>query len=80
MKKYEVCVVSREYRTVHIDAENEELAEEEVWNLLADGLDTLKVQGEIGLETEVYVQGEVKQTDPARELANKVFGFKGAQA
>ena len=28
MKKYEVCVVSREYRTVHIDAENEELAEE----------------------------------------------------
>lgn len=80
MKKYEICVVSREYRTVHIDAENEELAEEEVWNLLADGLDTLKVQGEIGLETEVYVQGEVKQTDPARELANQIFGFKGAQA
>lgn len=79
MKKYEICVVSREYRTVHVDAESEELAEEEVWNLLADGLDILKVQGEIGLETEVYVQGEViKQTDPARELANQVFGFKGA--
>lgn len=30
------------------------------------------------LEQARYVQGEVKQTDPARELANQVFGFKGA--
>jgi len=85
MPKYEICVVSKEYRYITVEAETEEDAKDMVWDKIACGF-TGDTKPE-DTETELYLEGEVseeeevpEEIEPARELANKVFGFKGVQA
>jgi hypothetical protein len=60
MKKYEICVVSKEYRYVEVEAEDEIQAREKVWQDLldADFFDT-KPQG---YDTEVFTECEIHNT------------------
>ena len=58
MKTYEVCVVSKEYRYVNVEAETEEDAIDKAWDWVARGLTSdTKAQD---YDTEVYLEGEVK--------------------
>lgn len=62
MKTYDVVVVTKEYRTVQIDAENEEEARENAWGALGSVLN-LDAQD---YDTEVYVEGLAYPTDETR--------------
>jgi len=57
MKTYSVCVVSREYRYVEVEAEDESAAKDKVWDKVACGFtsDTKATD----YDTELYVEGEV---------------------
>ncbi len=59
MKTFEVCVVSKEYRTVHVQAEDEEQARDITWDLLTNGTEELPVVGQVDVETDLYVEGEL---------------------
>lgn len=86
MKKYEICVVSKEYRYVTVEAESELEAKEQVWELLDFGMDELGWHKTVGTDTEVlgpseFIKlGRPSLTDQAREMANQIFGFKGDRA
>jgi hypothetical protein len=56
MKTYEVCIVSKEYRWVHIEAESESEAIDKAWDKVACGY-TGDVKAE-DYDTEVYLEGE----------------------
>ena len=57
MKRYEICVVSKEYRYVEVEAEDESEAKDKVWDKVACGLTTdTKAQD---YDTELYVEREV---------------------
>ena len=59
MPKYEICMVSKEYRWVEIEAESEDDAIGKAWDMVFCGYtgDT-KAQDN---ETEIYVEGIVKK-------------------
>jgi hypothetical protein len=56
MKTYELCIVSKEYRWVHIEAESESEAIDKAWDKVACGY-TGDVKAE-DYDTEVYLEGE----------------------
>ena len=37
MKTFEICIVSKEYRWVQVEAENAEAAQDQVWVMVGDG-------------------------------------------
>ena len=52
-KKYEICVVSKEYRYVDILADSEEEAKDQVW----DQIETILNQKPQDYDTDLYVEG-----------------------
>ena len=57
MKKFEVCIVSKEYRWIEVEAEDDTDAWEKTWDKISDG-----IVGDIkpdDWDTEVYVENEV---------------------
>jgi len=58
MKKYELRVVSKEYRYIVVEAENESDAIDKVWDEVSCGL-TCNIKAQ-DYDTEVYLEGEVK--------------------
>ena len=69
MNTYDVVVVSKEYRTIEIDAENEEEAREKAW----DTLDNILNRKAEDYDTDVYVEGLSYPTDETRS-----YGPQGA--
>ena len=57
MKTYEVIVVTKEYRTLEVEAENETEAKDKVWDKVIDGYTTTTKAYDY--ETDVYVEREV---------------------
>jgi hypothetical protein len=59
MKKFEVCIVSKEYRWVEVEADDEAAAKDRAWDLISDGYvgDTPAQDS----ESDIYVEGEVKE-------------------
>jgi len=57
MKTYELCIVSTEYRWVHIEAESEREAIDKAWDKVACGY-TGDVKAE-DYDTEIFLEGEV---------------------
>lgn len=53
MKTFEICVVSKEYRTIHVEAETEEDAKDKAWDSLEN---ILNIKAE-DYDTEIYVEG-----------------------
>ena len=37
MKRYEICIVSKEYRWVDVEAEDEVTAQDKVWVMIGNG-------------------------------------------
>jgi hypothetical protein len=57
MKKYEVCIIHREYRWVDIEAESEAQAKTKAWEMLCDGH-----LGEAhDADSEIRVEGEITE-------------------
>jgi hypothetical protein len=56
MKKYEICVVSKEYRYVEVEAEDEFDAKDKAWDQIENVLNRKPED----YDTELYVEGEVK--------------------
>jgi len=56
MKRYEICVVSKEYRYVEVQADNEDDARDKAWGLIENVLNRKPAD----YDTELYVEGEVK--------------------
>jgi hypothetical protein len=64
MPKYEICLVSKEYRWVEIDADTENDARDKAWDMVACGyIGDTKFQDS---ETDVYCEGIV-----AEEIENE---------
>jgi hypothetical protein len=57
MKTYELCIVSKEYRWVYVEAESESEAIDKAWDKVACGY-TGDVKAE-DYDTEVFLEGEV---------------------
>jgi hypothetical protein len=57
MKRYEICVVSKEYRYVEVEADDEEDARDKAWNQIESVLNRKPAD----YDMELYVQGEVKR-------------------
>ena len=59
MKKFEVCIVNKEYWWVEVEAEDEVAAKDRAWGLIDDGYtgDNPAQDSEV----DVYVEGEVKE-------------------
>ena len=64
MKKFEVCIVSKEYRYVEIEAEDDIRAIELAWDKVACGY-TGDVKSDDS-ETEVYLEGELEKEEEAK--------------
>lgn len=56
MRTYELCVVSKEYRYITVEAENEHDAIDKAWAGLENTLNR-KAQD---YDTDIYMEGEVK--------------------
>jgi hypothetical protein len=56
MKTYEICVVSKEYRYLEVQAENEDDAKDKAWGLIENVLNHKPAD----YDTELYVEGEVQ--------------------
>jgi hypothetical protein len=56
MKKFEICIVSKEYRWVVVYAEDEVTAQDQVWVMIGNGYvgDTKPED----YDTELFVEGE----------------------
>ena len=61
LKKYEICVVSKEYRWLEVEAETEVDAREKAWDKVACGF-TGDTKPE-DTETEIYVEGVVNDEE-----------------
>jgi len=61
LKKYEICVVSKEYRWLEVEAETEEDAREKAWDKIVCGF-TGDTKPE-DTETEIYVEGVVNDEE-----------------
>jgi len=59
MPKYEICVVSKEYRYVTVEAETEEDAKDMVWDKIAYGF-TGDTKPE-DTDTELYLERELDE-------------------
>lgn len=57
MKTFEICIVSKEYRWVEIEAEDSEAAKDQVWVMIGNGY-TCDTKAE-DYDTELFVEGEV---------------------
>ena len=65
MPKYEICIVSREYRYVEIEAANASDAMDTAWGMVADGYTTTtKAQD---YDTDIYNEGEISPRFQVRE-------------
>ena len=60
MKTYELCIVSKEYRYIQVEAESENDAMDQAWDKVASGFtcDT-KAQD---YDTDIYMEGEVNES------------------
>lgn len=58
MKTFEICIVSKEYRWVEVEAEDAEAAQDQVWTMVRLGY-TGDTKPE-DIDTELFVEGEVK--------------------
>ncbi len=56
MRTYELCVVSKEYRYITVEAENEHDAMDKAWDGLENTLNTKASD----YDTDIYMEGEVK--------------------
>lgn len=54
MKTFEVCVVSKEYRTVHVQAEDEGEAKDKVW----DDIESILNGKAEDYDTDLYIESE----------------------
>jgi len=75
MPKYEVCIVSKEYRWIEVEADNESDAKDAAWDKVACGY-TGDVKAD-DYDTEVQVEGLVDDelwslTIPGKEGADNV--------
>lgn len=63
MPKYEVCIVSKEYRWIEVDAPDESKAKEITWDMVACGFtgDTKAHD----YDTEVYVEELIEDEEDA---------------
>ena len=59
MKKFEVCIVSKEYRWIEVEANDEAEATDKAWDKVACGY-TGDVKPE-DTDTDIYVEGEVQE-------------------
>ena len=59
MKKYELCVVSKEYRYLVVEAENENDAIDKAWDKVASGF-TCDIKAQ-DYDTEVYLEGNTNE-------------------
>ena len=59
MPKYEICVVSKEYRYITIEADNQEDAKDKVWDKIACGF-TGDTKPE-DTDTELYLERELDE-------------------
>jgi hypothetical protein len=59
MKRFEVCVLYKEYRWLEIEAEDEEQAKEAVWDRVACGF-TGDVKAD-DVDTEIYIERELAE-------------------
>ena len=59
MKRWEVVIVSKEYRTVEVAADNESEAMDRAWELVADGITTHKDAEDF--DTDIYVESEITE-------------------
>lgn len=55
MKKYEVCVVSKEYRWVTVDADDDIAAKDAVWA----GIENILNRKPEDYDTDVYIEAEI---------------------
>lgn len=55
MRTYELCVVSKEYRYITVEAENENDAMDKAWDGLENTLNTKASD----YDTDIYMEGEV---------------------
>jgi len=63
MPKYEICIVSKEYRWVEIEAKDHSDAKEKTWDLIIAGYvgDTSPED----TETDLYVEQEIEENENA---------------
>lgn len=59
MKKFEVCILSKEYRWIEVEAEDAEAAREMAWDKVTCGY-TGDVKAE-DCDTEVYIEREINE-------------------
>ena len=59
MKRFEVCILYKEYRWIEVEAEDQEQAKEEAWDKVACGF-TGDVRAD-DEDTEVYVEREIPE-------------------
>ena len=55
MKKFSVCVVSKEYRYIEVEAVDEDDAKDKAWDVIENTLN----QKPQDYDTEIFVEGEV---------------------
>ena len=59
MAQYEIVIVTKEYRTIHIEAEDENSARDKAWDELTNGIEELPIIGQVNTDTDIYVEGVV---------------------
>ena len=63
MPKYEICVVSKEYRWVEVEAKDHSEAVEKTWDLIANGYVGDRKPDDC--ETDIYVEQEIEENENA---------------
>jgi hypothetical protein len=61
MNRYEICIVSKEYRYITVEAEDEVGARDKAWDKVACGY-TCDVKAE-DYDTEIFVEREIKEKE-----------------
>ena len=59
MPKYEICIVSKEYRYIEVEAEDESEAKDKAWDKVACGY-TCNVKAE-DYDTELYIENKITE-------------------
>jgi len=59
MPKYQICLLSKEYRYIEIEADNEDKAKDKAWDKVACGY-TCDTKAE-DYDTEVFVEHEIQE-------------------
>jgi len=63
MKRWEIVIVSKEYRTVEVVADDKSEAIDRAWELVADGITTTTKAEDY--DTEIYVESEIAEESEA---------------